>query len=72
MAAAANPRSFSSSSNHPPPTNRFVFSADYPPRISLTADQFNYCSQALKLFSEKLQMPHEINQEFAHLQARNS
>ncbi|OMO79268.1 Protein-tyrosine phosphatase, receptor/non-receptor type [Corchorus capsularis] len=64
MAAAANPRSFSSSSNHPPPTNRFVFSADYPPRISLTADQFNYCSQALKLFSEKLQMPHEINQEF--------
>ncbi|XVE60825.1 hypothetical protein DITRI_Ditri05aG0157800 [Diplodiscus trichospermus] len=68
MAAAANRRSFSSSSN-PPPPNRFVFSPDLPPRISLTPDQFYYCSEALKLFSEKLRMPHEINREFSHLQA---
>ncbi|XWS21878.1 hypothetical protein CRYUN_Cryun30bG0093700 [Craigia yunnanensis] len=47
----------------------FVFSGDYPPRISLTSDQFNYCSQALKLFPEKLQTSHEINREFSHLQA---
>ncbi|XVF37260.1 hypothetical protein REPUB_Repub19eG0130900 [Reevesia pubescens] len=67
-ASAANPRSFSSASN-PARPNPFVFSADYPPRISLTSDQFNYCSQALKQFSEKLQMPHVINREFSHLQA---
>ncbi|TYH02500.1 hypothetical protein ES288_A09G145600v1 [Gossypium darwinii] len=68
MAAAANPRSFFSGSN-PPHPNRFVFSADPPPKISLTPDQFNYCSEALKLFSQKLQMPDEINREFSHLQA---
>ncbi|XVF63249.1 hypothetical protein PTKIN_Ptkin09bG0072600 [Pterospermum kingtungense] len=68
MAAASNTRSFSSASN-PPPPNPFVFSADYPPRISLTPDQFNYCSQALKSLSEKLQTPNEINREFSHLQA---
>ncbi|XVF29949.1 hypothetical protein REPUB_Repub16aG0015200 [Reevesia pubescens] len=68
MAAAANPRSISSSST-PPPPNHFVFSADYPPRITLTPDQINYCSQALKLFTEKLLMPHEITREFSHLQA---
>lgn len=68
MAAAANPRSFYSGSN-PPHPNRFVFSADPPPKISLTSDQFNYCSEALKLFSQKLQMPDEINREFSHLQA---
>ncbi|XVF73947.1 hypothetical protein PTKIN_Ptkin13bG0021800 [Pterospermum kingtungense] len=60
---AANPHSFSSASTP------FVFSPDYPPRLSLTSDQFNYCSQALKFFSEKLQMPHEITREFSHLQA---
>ncbi|PPD73173.1 hypothetical protein GOBAR_DD29904 [Gossypium barbadense] len=68
MAAAANPRSVYSGSN-PPHPNRFVFSADPPPKISLTSDQFNYCSEALKLFSQKLQMPDEINREFSHLQA---
>ncbi|MBA0650756.1 hypothetical protein Goklo_018138 [Gossypium klotzschianum] len=68
MAAAANRRSFYSGSN-PPHPNRFVFSADPPPKISLTPDQFNYCSEALKLFSQKLQMPDEINREFSHLQA---
>ncbi|XP_017611001.1 protein-tyrosine-phosphatase PTP1 isoform X1 [Gossypium arboreum] len=68
MAAAANPRSFYSGSN-PPHPNRFVFSADPPPKISLTPDQFNYCSEALKLFSQKPQMPDEINREFSHLQA---
>lgn len=68
MAAAANPRSVYSGSN-PPHPNRFVFSADPPPKISLTPDQFNYCSEALKLFSQKLQMPDEINREFSHLQA---
>ncbi|XP_022773498.1 protein-tyrosine-phosphatase PTP1 isoform X4 [Durio zibethinus] len=68
MDAAANPGSFSSASN-PHRPNPLVFSADYPPRISLTPDQFNHCSQALKYFSEKLQMPHEINREFSHLQA---
>ncbi|KAH1090582.1 hypothetical protein J1N35_017839 [Gossypium stocksii] len=68
MAAAANPRSFYSGSN-PSHPNRFFFSADPPPKISLTPDQFNYCSEALKLFSQKLQMPDEINREFSHLQA---
>lgn len=67
MAAADNPRSFYSGSN-PPHPNRFVFSADPPPKISLTPDQLNYCSEALKLFSQKLQMPDEINIEFSNLQ----
>ncbi|XP_021300093.1 protein-tyrosine-phosphatase PTP1 [Herrania umbratica] len=66
MAAAPNPRA---SSSNPPPPNRFVFSANYPPRVALSPSQFNYCSQALKLFSEKLLMPQEITREFAHLQA---
>ncbi|KAL4283819.1 hypothetical protein GQ457_16G020280 [Hibiscus cannabinus] len=68
MAAASNPRPLNSVSN-PTQPNRFVFSANYPPKISLTPDQFNYCSEALKFFSEKLQTPFEINREFSHLQA---
>ncbi|KAK8597336.1 hypothetical protein V6N13_001949 [Hibiscus sabdariffa] len=68
MAAASNPRPLNSGSN-PTQPNRFVFSANYPPKISLTPDQFNYCREALKFFSEKLQTPLEINREFSHLQA---
>ncbi|CAN6543779.1 unnamed protein product [Malus baccata var. baccata] len=41
-----------------------------PPKLALTPDQYKYCSQALKLFKGKLQMPHHINQEFAQLQAK--
>ncbi|XP_039043153.1 protein-tyrosine-phosphatase PTP1-like [Hibiscus syriacus] len=67
-AAAANPRPLYSDSN-PTQPHRFVFSADFPPKISLTPDQFNFCSEALKLFSEKLQTPLEIIREFSLLQA---
>ncbi|KAM1686436.1 hypothetical protein FF1_034263 [Malus domestica] len=41
-----------------------------PPKLALTPDQYKYCSQALKLFKGKLQMPDHINQEFAQLQAK--
>lgn len=51
------------------PHPSFEFSADSPPaRLRLSPDQYNYCSQALKFFKDKLQMPHQINQEFALLQ----
>ncbi|XP_050366614.1 protein-tyrosine-phosphatase PTP1 [Argentina anserina] len=47
------------------------FSADSPPpSLTLTPDQYNYCSQALKFFKDKLQMPHQINQEFTLLQGK--
>ncbi|XP_023888775.1 protein-tyrosine-phosphatase PTP1 isoform X2 [Quercus suber] len=59
-AAAADSSSSSSSSE---------FSPDFPPRLSLTSDQFKHCSEALSFFREKLHIPHTINQEFAHLQA---
>ncbi|KAL5846045.1 hypothetical protein ACOSQ3_009569 [Xanthoceras sorbifolium] len=62
----------SSGSNLP----RFSFSssaaaaADYPPRITLTADQYRRCSEALSSFKEKLRnSPDQITAEFAHLQA---
>ncbi|KAH9757983.1 protein-tyrosine-phosphatase PTP1 [Citrus sinensis] len=63
----------SSAGNHSTPHNTkpFEFSAvDFPPRISLTADQYNHCSEALSFFKEKLQnKSREISQEFARLQA---
>ncbi|KAH9692203.1 protein-tyrosine-phosphatase PTP1 [Citrus sinensis] len=63
----------SSAGNHSTPHNTkpFEFSAvDFPPRISLTADQYNHCSEALSFFKEKLQnKSQEISQEFARLQA---
>lgn len=63
----------SSSGNHSTShsTKPFEFSAvDFPPRISLTADQYNHCSEALCFFKEKLQdRRQEISREFACLQA---
>ncbi|XP_062021947.1 protein-tyrosine-phosphatase PTP1 isoform X2 [Rosa rugosa] len=53
------------------PLPLFESSADSPPaRLRLSPDQYNYCSQALKFFKDKLQMPHQINQEFALLQGK--
>nr|POE65776.1 hypothetical protein CFP56_38246 [Quercus suber] len=62
-AAAADSSSSSSSSE---------FSPDFPPRLSLTSDQFKHCSEALSFFREKLHIPHTINQEFAHLQVHRN
>uniref|UniRef100_A0A2N9IF00 Tyrosine-protein phosphatase domain-containing protein n=1 Tax=Fagus sylvatica TaxID=28930 RepID=A0A2N9IF00_FAGSY len=50
-------------------TANSAFSPDSPPRLPLTPDQFRHCSEALTFFIDKLQMPHILNQEFAHLQA---
>ncbi|EXB39309.1 hypothetical protein L484_025004 [Morus notabilis] len=44
------------------------FSPDSPPRLALTPDQLKHCSEALGFFKEKLQSPHQINQEFGFLQ----
>ncbi|GKV32344.1 hypothetical protein SLEP1_g40960 [Rubroshorea leprosula] len=59
--------SSSSKSNPAPPW--FDFSSVSTLRISITADQYQYCSEALRLLNEKLQMPHEITKEFTKLQA---
>ncbi|GLU06828.1 hypothetical protein SLE2022_238190 [Rubroshorea leprosula] len=59
--------SSSSKSNPAPPW--FDFSSVSTLRISITADQYQYCSEALRLLNEKLQMPHEITKEFTQLQA---
>ncbi|KAJ8769715.1 hypothetical protein K2173_005361 [Erythroxylum novogranatense] len=48
---------------------RFEFSPDPPPRLSLTSDQYKYCSQALGFLKDKLRCPEKITQEFAGLQA---
>ncbi|QCE08013.1 protein-tyrosine phosphatase [Vigna unguiculata] len=61
-----NPTTTSSSA--PPPEN-FNFSPDSPSPITLTADQVSLCTQALNLLKDKLQAPHTITREFAHLQA---
>ncbi|KAM5570778.1 protein-tyrosine-phosphatase PTP1-like [Rosa sericea] len=37
------------------------------PRVVLTADQYKYCSQALKFFKDKLQNPGQISLEFDEL-----
>ncbi|GLT41438.1 hypothetical protein SLA2020_155040 [Shorea laevis] len=58
--------SFSKSNPAPP---WFDFSSVSTLRISITADQYKCCSEALRLLNEKLQMPHEITKEFAQLQA---
>ncbi|GKV09022.1 hypothetical protein SLEP1_g20585 [Rubroshorea leprosula] len=58
-----------SSSNSNPAQQRFDFSVNSTLRILITANQYKYCSEALRLLNEKLQMPHEITKEFARLQA---
>ncbi|GAV78391.1 Y_phosphatase domain-containing protein [Cephalotus follicularis] len=62
-----------SSSGKPVPVfsspKRFDFSSNYASRISLTLDQFKYCTDALRFLKDKLQIPHRIEQEFARLQA---
>ncbi|KAK9951397.1 hypothetical protein M0R45_006839 [Rubus argutus] len=64
MATAA-----SSAAENPLPS--FEFLADSPPpRFTLSPNQYKYCSQALKFFKDKLQMPDQIKQEFALLQGK--
>ncbi|RVW37132.1 Protein-tyrosine-phosphatase PTP1 [Vitis vinifera] len=65
MAAESAGKSIAVSSSRKP----FDFSPDSPPRLSLTPDQFKHCSEALRFFKDKLQMPEKIRQEFAFLQA---
>ncbi|XP_038724480.1 protein-tyrosine-phosphatase PTP1-like isoform X3 [Tripterygium wilfordii] len=61
--------------SYPPPTGAssvpkgFDFSPDSPLRLALSSDQVKFCSEALTLLKEKLRMPKQIAQEFAHLQA---
>ncbi|KAJ4701171.1 Protein-tyrosine-phosphatase ptp1 [Melia azedarach] len=73
MAASSSGNNFTS-----PPTSYsnndtkpFEFSdLDTPPRIPITADQYKLCCEALASFKDKQQnKPHQITQEFAHLQA---
>ncbi|KAG6752284.1 hypothetical protein POTOM_044506 [Populus tomentosa] len=47
----------------------FEFSPDPPPKISLSTDQYQHCSEALHFFKKKLRTRERIAQEFAHLQA---
>ncbi|GLT29879.1 hypothetical protein SLA2020_047150 [Shorea laevis] len=58
-----------SSSNSKLAQQRFDFSVNSTLRISITANQYKYCSEALRLLNQKLQMPHEITKEFTRLQA---
>lgn len=51
-----------------PAPQRFDFSANTSLKIPITAKQYEYCSEALRLLNEKLQMPDEIAKEFARLQ----
>ncbi|KAF4358228.1 hypothetical protein G4B88_030532 [Cannabis sativa] len=44
------------------------FSPDPPPKLQLTPDQIKYCSEALRSLKEKIQKPHQINQEFDSVQ----
>ncbi|XP_061946580.1 protein-tyrosine-phosphatase PTP1 isoform X2 [Populus nigra] len=66
----------SSSAGNSPPistisslSKRFEFSPDPPPKISLSTDQYQHCSEALHFFKKKLRTREIIAQEFAHLQA---
>ncbi|KAF5735406.1 hypothetical protein HS088_TW15G00908 [Tripterygium wilfordii] len=64
--------------SYPPPTGAssvpkgFDFSPDSPLRLALSSDQVKFCSEALTLLKEKLRMPKQIAQEFAHLQTSSS
>ncbi|KAJ7973955.1 protein-tyrosine-phosphatase PTP1 [Quillaja saponaria] len=69
MAASSSGKSFTNSSSPPFSRKQMDFSAECPPRIALTPDQVKNCSEALRIFKEKLQSPYDINQEFAYLQA---
>ncbi|XP_010256308.1 PREDICTED: protein-tyrosine-phosphatase PTP1 [Nelumbo nucifera] len=55
----------SSSSSHKP----FEFSSDPPPRLSLSPEQLQYCSEAITRLKEKLRVPELLKQEFDRLQA---
>uniref|UniRef100_A0A5B6Z9L0 protein-tyrosine-phosphatase n=1 Tax=Davidia involucrata TaxID=16924 RepID=A0A5B6Z9L0_DAVIN len=67
MATAGKPLMASSSSSSS--AKPFYLSAASPPRPSLTPDQLRHCSEALKNFKDKLQMPEKIHKEFFTLQA---
>ncbi|KAJ7973957.1 protein-tyrosine-phosphatase PTP1 [Quillaja saponaria] len=69
MAASSSCKSFTNSSSPPFSGKQMDFSAECPPRIALTPDQVKNCSEALRIFNEKLQSPGAINQEFAYLEA---
>uniref|UniRef100_A0A9I9DUC6 Tyrosine-protein phosphatase domain-containing protein n=1 Tax=Cucumis melo TaxID=3656 RepID=A0A9I9DUC6_CUCME len=51
-------------------SNTSIFSPDSPPTLALKPHQIKLCSQALEAFTDKLQKPDVINQEFARLQAK--
>ncbi|PIA47272.1 hypothetical protein AQUCO_01400150v1 [Aquilegia coerulea] len=70
MAATSSSSSTSTSSRRSslPSSKPIDFSSDSPPKLILSPDQQRYCSQALKLLKEKLQIPSTIRQEFKQLQ----
>ncbi|CAN1235335.1 Protein-tyrosine-phosphatase PTP1 [Linum perenne] len=53
----------------PPAHRQFHFSPDPPSLPTLTPEQHGYCSDALRIFKQKLQAPQTIAQEFSYLQA---
>ncbi|KAJ4849524.1 tyrosine protein phosphatase 1 [Turnera subulata] len=67
--SAGNPPPSPSPPPYPPPPRSLKFSPDPPPRLSLTPDQYKFCSEALGFFRDKVQTPAIISEEFAHLQA---
>ncbi|PSS00397.1 Protein-tyrosine-phosphatase [Actinidia chinensis var. chinensis] len=71
MAAAGRPLAASSPSSST--SKPFAFSADSPPpTLSLSADQIRHCTEALKVFKDKLLMPQVIGKEFLTLQANRT
>ncbi|GMH21812.1 hypothetical protein Nepgr_023655 [Nepenthes gracilis] len=57
-----------SSSSHISSPNAFDLAVESPPKVSLSSDQVQHCSRALKFFKDKLQNPDIISREFRSLQ----
>ncbi|XP_047322646.1 protein-tyrosine-phosphatase PTP1-like [Impatiens glandulifera] len=71
MAVSGNSLGITSSTSTP--ANPFTFSIDStPPPLSLSTDQYRYCTDALRFFKEKLQTPQEILREFDILEASSN
>ncbi|GMP79221.1 hypothetical protein CsSME_00034853 [Camellia sinensis var. sinensis] len=68
--SAGKPLSGASPTLSPSPNPKpSTFSPDFPPPLIISSDQLRHCTDALKAFQEKLQMPQQIRNEFFILQA---
>ncbi|KAI8002168.1 Protein-tyrosine-phosphatase PTP1 [Camellia lanceoleosa] len=68
--SAGKPLSGASPTLSPSPDPKpSTFSPDSPPPLIISSNQLRHCTDALKAFQEKLQMPQQIRNEFFILQA---